>query len=165
MLNWLGGIVATIVSGVVVWWLTVGTQTAPTGSTSVALPGSAGETSSGSPAVATHCEKPTTPVLERPGDNQVVPNHSYGEGTPWRFRWLASSCEGGSIRGYRLIVISATAKVPAIDEIVDGVEYAGNTGGTIGAPNWTWKVQAIDDRNQLSNWSEQRRFIVGAWKK
>ncbi|MCP4043769.1 MAG: hypothetical protein GY731_17730 [Gammaproteobacteria bacterium] len=112
----------------------------------------------------THCKQPTTTVLKSPGANQVQPNHFYGKGKPLKFSWLKSSCDGGSIKGYRIFVKSAGATVPAIDTIVTQPEYTGGTGGTIAAHKWTWKVQAIDDRNQVSEWSEERPFFVGEWK-
>ncbi len=112
----------------------------------------------------THCEQPTTPVLKSPGANQVQPNHFYGKGKPLKFSWLKSSCDGGSIKGYRIVVKAVGATVPATDKVVSQPEYTGGTGGTIAANKWTWKVQAIDDRNQISEWSEERPFFVGKWK-
>src|SRR5205809_2821 len=102
---------------------------------------------------ATHCAKPTAPVLVDPGNNAVLPNHYYGQGQPWRLKWLDSSCEGGAIQGYRIVVLAAGAVVPAIDKFVKSSEYTGDVTGTISAQNWSWKVRAVDDRNQLSDWS------------
>ena len=117
-----------------------------------------------SPNQVTHCAKPTTPILVDPGDNTVMPNHYYGQGEPWRFRWLDSSCEDGTIQGYRIVVRAKDAVVPAIDKYVKNTEYTGDLTGTISADNWSWKVQAVDNRNQLSDWSEERKFFVGPWK-
>ena len=78
---------------------------------------------------------------------------------------MASSCQNGSIKAYRIIVKAQGTSVAATDKIVTETEYTGKTGGTISAHKWTWKVQAIDDLNQLSEWSEQRSFIVGKWVK
>ena len=90
-------------------------------------------------------------------------NHFYGKGKPLQFSWLNSSCDKGSIKGYRIIVKALGATVPATDKIVSQPEYIGGTGGSISAHEWTWKVQAIDDRNQVSEWSEERPFFVGKW--
>jgi hypothetical protein len=111
-----------------------------------------------------HCAKPTTPVLVAPGDNEVVPNHWYGQGDPWRLSWLPSSCVGGSIVGYRIFILTEGAARPAVDEVVTEPEYVGDTGGTISARNWTWKVRAIDDLNQFSDWSEERPFVTPEWR-
>jgi hypothetical protein len=116
------------------------------------------------PPVSVHCTKPTTPVLEFPGANQVQSNHYYGQGKPLRFSWLPSSCSGGSIRGYRIVVTATGATVPAIDRIVTEPRYEGNTSGTISARQWIWRVQAIDDLNQMSDWSEERPFYVAEWR-
>jgi hypothetical protein len=118
------------------------------------------EPTSTKPPEATHCAKPTAPVLTFPGNNQTQPNHYYGQGVPWRFRWLASNCRGGSIRGYNLVVQAEGAPSPALDEFVEGTEFTGNTSGTVGASRWTWKVRAIDDENRYSDWSEERTFVV-----
>jgi hypothetical protein len=111
-----------------------------------------------------HCDKPTIPILKSPGANQVQPNHYYGKGKPLEFTWLASSCKGGTVKGYRLYVKAVGATVPAIDKVVTETKYVGDTTGTISANKWTWKVQAIDNLNQLSEWSEERPYFVGNWK-
>ena len=112
---------------------------------------------------AARCAAPIVPVLSSPGENQVVPNHYYGQGEPWKFEWLPSSCKGGSIKAYRIIVKAVGVPTPAVDKIVTQTRYIGDTSGTIRGRDWTWKVLAIDDLNHQSDWSEERRFVVGVW--
>ena len=101
-----------------------------------------------------HCAQPTVPVLKSPGDG------SKQRSEPWRFEWLESDCAGGSIRGYRIVIKAADSSGNDIDEIVDTPDFVDGADmiRKQGAPVWTWKVQAIDDRNQVSDWSEKRRF-------
>ena len=118
----------------------------------------------GSPKHMIHCSKPTVPVLVEPRQNGIQPNHYYGDGEPWKFSWLESTCEGGSIIKYQLVVQAVGYPRAAIDELVDETSYVGDTSGTIGkGGNWTWKVRAIDDKNQFSDWSEVRSFSVPPW--
>ena len=110
------------------------------------------------------CAKPTVPFPVFPEDQGIQPNHFYGEGDPWKFEWLASSCEGGLVEKYQLVVKSVNAARPAIDEIIEGTSYTDDTSGTISGQEWTWKVRAIDDQNQVSDWSEERFFVVPRWE-
>ena len=116
------------------------------------------------PTPQSHCKQPTIPALISPGENQVQPNHYYGKGKPLQFKWLSSSCNNGTIKGYRIYVKAVGSSVPATDKFILKTEYTGGTGGTISAHKWTWKVRAIDDLNQSSEWSEERGFLVGEWK-
>jgi hypothetical protein len=116
------------------------------------------------PQSDSHCTKPTVPVLVSPGENQVLSNHYYGQGEPLQFSWLASVCSRGSIQGYRIFVQAVGFPTPGTDKIVTETKYIGDTTGTISARDWTWKVRAIDDLNQQSDWSEERHFVVGAWQ-
>lgn len=164
--KWLAGILGTVISGVVIWWITTGMQPPPSvpPSTSPAAPVSTAEPPPPPAPTPVRCEKPTPPVLISPGDNHVVANHYYGQGSPWEFEWLPSGCEGGAIQGYRIVIRFDGAARPAVDEVVNQPNYKGNTGGTVTPGKWTWKVQAIDDRNQLSDWSEERPFIMARWQ-
>ncbi len=65
---------------------------------------------------------------------------------------------------FPFVVRAAEATVPAVDTFVERSDYTGDTSGTVAAQNWVWKVQAIDDLNQLSDWSEERSFFVGSWQ-
>ncbi|MGA1841499.1 MAG: hypothetical protein ACMUIU_12820 [bacterium] len=114
--------------------------------------------------ITRHYNKPTRPVLTYPAHNGTQPNHYYGRGEPWRFYWQASSCRGGRIAGYRIMVRCENCSVPAVDEITEKPEYIGDTIGTIGSGYFVWRVQAIDDRNQVSEWSDGRRFYVPPWQ-
>jgi hypothetical protein len=111
-----------------------------------------------------HCAKPTKPVLISPGENQVLPNHYYGKGEPWKFDWADSKCDSGAIAGYRIIVRAVGTNVPAVDRVVAQSDFTGDLGGTISGRYWTWKVCAIDDRGEFSDWSEERPFQVPEWK-
>lgn len=115
------------------------------------------------PGRLAHCAKPTTPVLVYPEENGIQPNHYYGEGKPWKFSWLESTCEGGSIIKYHIIVHGDGALTAAVDRFVSEPRFVGDTSGTISGHNWTWKVRALDDKNQFSDWSEVRRFSVPDW--
>jgi hypothetical protein len=117
----------------------------------------------GDPGVVSHCAKPTTPVLIQPKEGGIQPNHFYGEGEPWGFSWLESSCEGGTIKSYQIVVKAEGAATTAVDELVDEPRYVDDTSGTVTARQWTWKVRALDDKNQYSDWSEVRRFSVPPW--
>jgi hypothetical protein len=163
-------VIALLAGGSAPWWWGKLFPSPPTSSDNASKPSptpsdnTSHESPTPSPKRSTHCAKPTAPILVDPGDNTVLPNHYYGQGEPWRFRWLDSSCEGGAIQGYRIVVRAEGAVVPAIDRLVKNTEYVGDVTGTISAANWSWKVRAVDDQNQLSDWSEERKFFVGPWK-
>jgi hypothetical protein len=110
-----------------------------------------------------HCSKPTVPVLVEPRQDGVQPNHYYGQGEPWKFSWLESTCDGGSIIKYQLIVYAQGYSNAYQDILVDEPYYVGSTGGTVGSHSFQWKVRALDDKNQFSDWSETRRFTVPRW--
>jgi len=111
-----------------------------------------------------HCSKPTVPVLLKPTQNGAQPNHYYGQGDPWEFSWVGSTCEGGTIKKYNLVVNAEGYSNAYLDKFVDEPRYVGGTTGTVGKSTYfIWKVRALDDKNQFSDWSEERRFTVPRW--
>ena len=109
------------------------------------------------------CTKPNAPVLRFPRVGQTQSNHYYGRGEPWRFEWGPSACGQTQITQYHIVVRMTGRSNPAVDTIVSEPRYVGDTTGTLVAGQWTFKVQAIDSQNQLSDWSEERLFRVGEW--